>query len=184
MFFRTGLGPLAACCALFFIPQGAAAQVKVAVVNMQQALADSAEIQKIQADMQAKYKPRQAEIDKVTADGAALQKQVQDGQNTLAPQAMADLQAQIARCQRELQRLNEDFQADIERDRNDILSKCSQKMSAVVKKLAEERGIDVVVDVSTSIYYKPALDITKDVIAAYDQAYPVKPAAPATPAGK
>ena len=47
-------------------------------------------------------------------------------------------------------------------------------MQAVVKKLAEEKGLDLVVDTSTALYYKEAMDITKDAIAAYDKAYPPK----------
>jgi outer membrane protein len=185
MHFRMGLGSLAACCALFIIPQGGAAQTKVAIVNAQQAISESAEIKKADADMQAKYKPRLAEIDKVTTDMAELQKKLDAGQDTLTGQAIADLQAQIARRQRDQTRLNEDYQADIERDRTDILTGTSARMNAVVKKIAEERGFDMVVDVSTTIYFKPAMDITKDVIAAYDLAYPVKAAAAeAKPPGK
>ena len=47
-------------------------------------------------------------------------------------------------------------------------------MQEVVKKLAEEKGFDVVVDVSNAVYFKPALEITTESIAAYDKAYPAK----------
>ena len=47
-------------------------------------------------------------------------------------------------------------------------------MTDVVKKLAEEKGLDLVVDTSSALYFKPALDITNDAIAAYDKAYPAK----------
>ena len=66
------------------------------------------------------------------------------------------------------------MQADAHGYRNDVLSKSSQKMTDVVKKLAEEKGLDLVVDTSTALYFKPAMDITKDAIAAYDKAYPAK----------
>jgi outer membrane protein len=44
----------------------------------------------------------------------------------------------------------------------------------VVKKLADEKGFDMVVDTTTVIFSKPALEITNDAIAAYDKAYPAK----------
>ena len=47
-------------------------------------------------------------------------------------------------------------------------------MQDVVKKMAQERGLDVVIDVSNTIYYKPALEITKEATVAYDKAYPAK----------
>jgi outer membrane protein len=51
-------------------------------------------------------------------------------------------------------------------------------MGDVVKKLAEEKGLDVVVDTPYTVYSKPALDITNDAIAAYDKAYPAAAPAP------
>jgi outer membrane protein len=78
------------------------------------------------------------------------------------------------RKQRDLQRLQDDLQADAQSYRNDILSKSSQKMTDVVKKLAEDKGLDLVVDSSSALYFKPALEITADAIAAYDKAYPAK----------
>ena len=59
-------------------------------------------------------------------------------------------------------------------ERNDILGRSSQRMQEVVKKLAEEKGIDIVTDISNTVYFKPALEITTESIAAYDKAYPVK----------
>ena len=38
---------------------------------------------------------------------------------------------------------------------------------------------DVVTDISNTVYFKPALEITTESIAAYDKAYPVTAAAPA-----
>jgi outer membrane protein len=52
-------------------------------------------------------------------------------------------------------------------------------MTEVIKKLAEEKGVDLVIDTSTTLYFKPALDLTNDAIAAYDKAYPVTAAPPA-----
>jgi outer membrane protein len=47
-------------------------------------------------------------------------------------------------------------------------------MQTIVQKLAEEKGIDVVIDISNTVYFKPALEITTESIAAYDKAYPAK----------
>ena len=65
----------------------------------------------------------------------------------------------------------------MDRDRNEILPKSAGKMQDVLKKLAEEKGYDIVVDAPYAPYFKPALDITNDLIAAYDKVYPA--AAPA-----
>jgi outer membrane protein len=186
MFLRMGIRPLMVCSALLALAPGVFAQSKVAVVDLQQALFDTAEIQKTNVDMTAKYKGRDDALEALKAQGAVAQKKLQDGQDTLTDAQQADLQAQIAKLQREVTRQNEDLQADVQRDREEILGKAQDRMLAVVKKLSEERGYDIVTDVHALVYFKPAADITKDATAAYDQAYPVagKPVAPTKPAAK
>jgi outer membrane protein len=154
--------------------QTAAAPTKVAVISLQRAVLESAEIKKADTEMQSKYKPRSQQLEQLQADLNKIQQQLQSTTVKLTAQQEADLQAQGARRQRDAQRLQEDLQADVDRERNEILSKSSMKMSEVVKKLAEEKGFDMVVDISNTVYFKPALDITNDAIAAYNQAYPAK----------
>jgi outer membrane protein len=178
-----GLTPAIVCSALFALSHVASGQVKIAVVNLQDAVFKSAEIQKADSEMQSKYKGRQDEINKITTDGNDLVAKFQAGQGKMTDATLADLQAQIQRKQRDLQRMQEDLNGDVERDRNEILTKASQKMGDVVKKLAEEKGMDLVVDSATTLFFKPALDLTTDAIAAYNKTYPVA-AAPAKPAGK
>ena len=47
-------------------------------------------------------------------------------------------------------------------------------MSDVIKKLAEEKGLDMIVDVNNTLYFKPALELTTEAIAAYDKAHPAR----------
>ena len=177
---RMGLGPLMACSALLGVAQMASAQPKITVVNLQRAVLESAEFKKAYADMQAKYKPRTAAIEKLQKDIADIAQQLQTNAGKFTPQAEAELTAQGQKKQRDLQRLQEDLQADVEREQNEVLQKSGAKMSDIVKKIAEEKGYDLVVDISTgsTVYFKPAMEITNDAIAAYDKAYPVA-AAPA-----
>jgi outer membrane protein len=144
----------------------------VAVINIQRAVLESDEIQKASAAMEVKYKPRQQEIEKAQKDLQGIQQQLQAGAGKLTPQAEADLTAQGQRKQRDLQRMTDDLQGDVNAERNDVLGKSQQKMAEVVKKLAEEKGYDLVVDVTNTWYFKPALDITAEALAAFNKAYP------------
>lgn len=150
----------------------AAAQAKVAIINVQRAIVETAEIKKAQGELEAKYKPRTAELEKVQKELQDIQTQLQSGK--LTPQQEQDLQARGQRRQREYQRIGEDLQGDVDRERNEILQKAGQRMNEVVRKIAETAGYDVVVDVTNTVYFKPALEITNEVIKAYDAAYPVK----------
>lgn len=150
------------------------AQSKIAVINSQQAVLDTAEIKRAQSQLEAKFKPRQAEVERLQNEITGLQTKLQQGQGRITAQEEQNLTAQGQRRQRELQRLTEDLQADVDRERNEILERVGKRMQEVVKKMADERGLDIVMDVSNTVHFKPALEITKEATAAYDKAYPVK----------
>lgn len=172
-----GLKPLAAMCALFAFSQVMPAQQagpKVAIIDLQRAVFQTAEIQKADKEMQAKYTPRSQQLENLQKEIANIANQLQTGGSKLTPQQAADLQAEGQQKQREAQRLQQDLQDDTNHDREEILSKSTQKMNDVVKKLAEEKGLDLVVDSRTTLYFKPTMDITNDAIAAYNKAYPAK----------
>jgi outer membrane protein len=166
--FRVGLAALAVCVAPGF------AQTKVAVINLQRAVLETAEIKKASAELEAKYRPRQQRVEALNKELQDIQRQLQTMGDKLTPQAQQELATQGQRKQREAQRLVEDLQGDVDRERNDILSKASQQMQEVVKKLADEKGWDVVVDISNTVYFKPTLEITAEAIAAYDRSHPAK----------
>ena len=180
MYLGSAIRPAVVCAALFTFGQMAAAQSKVGVINLQKAVLESAEIKAASAAMEARYKPRVGRLEQLQKEIAAISENLQKNSGKLTPQAEASMQADGQRKQREAQRLQEDLQADSERERNEILSRSSSKMSEVVKQVAEAKGLDIVIDVPYAIYFKSAMEITTDVIAAYDKAHP----ASAPPAAK
>lgn len=150
----------------------AIAPAKVAIINAQKAVADTQEIKKAQTTLEAKYRSRQEAIQTLQNQLQTIQQQL--GVQNIAPDREAQLRSDGVLKQKELQRLSEDLQSDVNNERQDILGKAGRQMTEVVKKIAEERGVDVVVDTTNTIYFKPALEITTEATAAYDKAYPAK----------
>ena len=169
--FRSSLA-LAVCAAGLFSVPSAMAQTKVGVVSLQKAILDTAEIKKASNDMQASYKKRQDDLDKANRELSDIQTQLQAAQGKLSAAGEADLTARGQRKEREVKRLDEDLRADVERDRNDVLARAQARMLEIVKKVSDEKGLDCVIEASAVITFKPALDITTDVVAAYDKAHP------------
>ena len=145
---------------------------KVAIINAQKAVADTEEIKKAQTALEGKYRPRQQAIENLQRELQTIQQQA--AAPNLAPAREADLQATFTQKQKQLQRLGDDLQSDVNAERQDVLGKAGRQMTEIVKKIAEERGLDVVIDVTNTLYYKPALEITAVATAAYDKAYPAK----------
>lgn len=148
------------------------AQVKIAVINTQKALLETDDIKKAQMELEAKFKPRQDQMLKVQKALEDIQAQLQSGKlNELGTQ---ELNAEGQRKQRDLQRMQQDLQEDVERERTEILQRAGTRMQEVVKKLADEKGLDIVVDSGNTVFFKATFEITTEATAAYNKAYPAK----------
>ncbi|MBV8866470.1 MAG: OmpH family outer membrane protein [Acidobacteriaceae bacterium] len=161
-----------AACLPGVLPAQTIAPAKVAIISAQKAVADTQEIRKAQVTLEAKYRPRQQAIEALQRDLQTIQQQLS------APNMTPDREAQLRQTatvkQKQLQRLGEDLQSDVNGERQDILGRAGRQMSDVIRKIAEAHGLDVIVDVQNTLYYKPTLDLTAEATAAYDKAYPAK----------
>lgn len=160
------------CLAIALFSTAASAQVKIGVINVQAALSNTDELKKASGDLAKKYQPRTDAIEKIQKDLESIDTQLNSGK--LNQTATDDLQAQGTRKQRDLQRMTDDMNADVEKDRQDILAKMSQKMQDVINKLAADKGLDMIVEASQTLFYKPAFDLTADATTAYNTANPAK----------
>lgn len=152
----------------------AQAPLKVGVVSLQKALQDTAELKQAEVDLRAKFGPRQDELAQMEKDIAKMQQDLEAGQGKLNESAQAELGQRIQRRQVQLQRNTQALQDEVNRDRQDVLQRVGKNLQDVIRKVAEEKGLDMVVDSSAALYAKPAMDISTDVTAAYDKAFPVK----------
>jgi outer membrane protein len=150
------------------------AQAKVAVINFQNAVLSTAEMEKALKELQAKFKPRQDALQKGQQELSDIQTQLNASQGKLSQAGEADLQARGQRKQTQLQRLSDDLTADFEAERDDAVRKVSTRMGELLKKVAEEKGLDLIIDSAAAPYVKTGVEITDQVVAAYDKAYPAK----------
>jgi outer membrane protein len=149
-------------------------QTKVAIIDMREAVNSTAEVKKAVAALEARVKPKQAEADKLQKEIQDIQGKLQSLQGKLTPQGEQELIAQGQRKQRDLTRLQEDLQSELDREQQDVGARALQRMRDVVRELAEQQQLDFVVDVGQTIYFKPALNITKSAIDAYDKKHAAK----------
>ncbi|MBG99727.1 MAG: hypothetical protein CMN58_05215 [Solibacterales bacterium] len=142
---------------------------RVAVVNFQNALLATDDMQARSKELESKYAPRRDELEKRAQELQDLQRKLQ---SVTGAEARA-VQNEFQRKQREAQRMQEDFQTEVEFDRTDVLGAGARVMREVVAELAKEKGLDLVVDVSTQIsntlFFKPTLDLSVEATAAYNR---------------
>lgn len=160
---------------------------KVAILYVQNAILQSAEGKKIAAELQAKFNPRRAALEKRQSDIQAMQDQLKKGGATMSDDAKNKLARQIESDGKVLQRDADDLNADAEQEQSKVFQDLFTKLNAVVGQYATQNGYAVVLDVSNQqgpiMWAAASVDITSDIVKLYDQAHPVA-AAPAPPAGK
>lgn len=144
------------------------AQAKIGVVDFQQALLATAEMQQEASKLEQKYKPDQDRLEALSQELQGIQTKLQSASGEDALRLNQEGQEK----QREAQRLTEDLQADIDFDRQQILEGGAQRMRAVIDELRASKALDLIVDVSSTLSYNSALDMTADATAAYDAKHP------------
>jgi outer membrane protein len=179
--------PVLAALALapaFLLQPNAAAQTsaqKVGVINVQAAIAGTAEGKQASAELQSQFAPRQAEIQNLQKQIEDLQTRMRATANTLSDEEKARHAREYDQLTRTLQRKNQDFQDDGNEAQQEVVNRIGRKMMDVLEKYAKDNGYTIILDTSSQqtpvIYATNQIDVTQDIIRLYDQAYPVKASA-------
>ena len=159
---------------------------RVAIISVQEAVARTQQGQKLANDLQAKYKPMQDSLRQLQNEISTLRDQLSKGANTMSDEAQRDLIRQIQTKERQLQRDNEDAQADFNGEMQQLQQELLNRILAIIDKHAKENGYAVVLDISSPqspvLYAINEVNITNTVIQLYDQEYPAQAAAAPAPA--
>ena len=167
---------------------GSSASGKVGVINIRQAIVTTAEGKLASAELQSQFASRQNEIENLNKQISDLQQRLQASANKLSQEEEARLRQEGQRRAQRLDRMNTEYQEDVNAAQADVIDRIGRKMVDVLDRYARENGYSVVLDSSAQgtpiLYASTQIDVTQDIIRLYDQAYPVKAAAaaPAKPA--
>lgn len=155
---------------------------KVAVINMTEAIASTAEGKQVAQQLQAQFAPRMTELQNIQRQLSDIQQRLTAGANTLSDEEKARLQRQGTELQRRGQREQQDLQDDRNDASQDAINHIGQRMMPILNKYAKQSGYGVVIDDSAQntavVYVADQIDITQQIVKLYDDTYPVKAATP------
>lgn len=164
---------------------GSSAPVKVGVINIRQAIVTTAEGKQASAELQSQFTPRQNEIENLNKQINDLRQRLATCEGKCSQDEIARLTQQGQKATQRLDRLNTEYQEDINSAQGEVIDRIGRKMVDVLDRYARENGYTVVLDSSAQnnplLYVSQQIDLTQDIIRLYDAAYPVKAAAPAQP---
>ena len=155
--------------------------LKYAYVNMQQVAALSTEGKAAADKLKNAQDGKQRELQDKNKNLTAMQQKLDQGGSLLNDAARSQLQADIDRTQRDLQRASEDAQEELQKLAQQVEEDFTRKVLPAVDKVAKDKNVHFVFNAAQSglIWADPGMDLTADVIAALNSG--IKPASPAAP---
>jgi Skp family chaperone for outer membrane proteins len=169
--------PLIVLFVLGFTAAGFAQQLKVGVVNSQNAFNTSLEGKKAQVQLQDKDNKIKADLTKLENEIKQLQTKLSTQQMTLTSEAAIQIQSDIDKKTTARKRLEEDATRDMQQIQYALIQRIRGEMVGIIEAIAKEKGYDLVLDLGASgiVFFNPTIDITDEVIKRYDA---IKAAAP------
>lgn len=167
---------------------------KVAILNIQIAIAQSNDGQKAAKQLQDRFGPKRAELEKQQQEINALQEQLRNQGKTLSDEARNKLLRAVDDKTRVFNRTNEDATTEFQTAEQDAINEIGRKMMGIISEHAQTNGYGLVLDVSSPqtpvLYADAGIDITETIIQLYNQSAanatgssaPSAPAQPAAPA--
>lgn len=161
---------------------GSTITTKVGVINIRQAIVTTAEGKQASAELQSQFAPRQTEIENLNKTINDLRQRLAACEGKCSQDEVARLTQQGQKATQRLDRLNNEYQEDVNSAQQEVIDRIGRKMVDVLDRYARENGFSVVLDSSAQnnplIYASTQIDLTQDIIRLYDQAYPLKAGAP------
>jgi outer membrane protein len=162
---------------------GSSASGKVGIINIRQAIVTTAEGKQASAELQSQFAPRSTEIDNLNKQINDLRQRLAACEGKCSQEEIARLTQQGQKQAQRLDRLNTEYQEDVNSAQQDVIDRIGRKMVDVLDRYARENGYSVVLDSSAQnnpiLYASTQIDVTQDIIRLYDSAYPIRAAAPA-----
>ena len=159
--------------------------LKYAYINVQRVAAESAEGKSASDKVKAFQEQKVKELNDKNKALQSAQQKLEQGGGVMSDAARGQLQAEIEKQTRDVQRFTEDAQQEVQAFTQQLQQEFERKLNPVIDKVARERQVHFVFSAAESglVWADPGMDLSSDVIRAFDSAGPsaasTRPAAPA-----
>lgn len=163
---------------------------KIGVIAFQAAVTSTNEFQRSFLDIQKKFTPKRQVLKTMSDQIDSLTKELEATDSKLTEQQKAARAHELDDKKKQFEREQQDDQTDFTQQMQDLFQQTASKVEDVLTAYAQQHGYTVVLDVGSSqdnpVMYvgSPSMNLTQEVVAAYNQKSGVPPPAPSaeTPA--
>jgi outer membrane protein len=157
--------------ALSFSPSPARADapsMKVAVVDVQRAIAQTEDGLRAQATLKKLFDSKQQELNKRQVDLQKQKEDIEKQQKVLSKETYAKRVEDWQKQMMELQQVYLEYNKELDKKQKELTDPVFEKIMGLIKRLAARDGYDLIVDKQTVAYVRSDLDLTDQLIQLYN----------------
>ncbi len=147
-----------------------AKELKIGMVDYRRIMATSDEAKAVMEKMQKEFKPKQEKLIALETMLKEKSEKLQRNAAIMSDVEKSKLERDVVSAQRDMQRLQEEFREDTIARQQEETQKLFEKVSNVVKSLAEKEQYDLILHQDVNIYAADHINITEKVIKAMKSA--------------
>jgi outer membrane protein len=142
---------------------------KYGIIDMQAVILNVEEGKTARADLEKKIKAKESEFGKRRDELDKMNKDFQGQSALLSEEARLNKQKEFQEKFLAMRNDEMAFRDQVKQDEQKATQGIAAKVEGIVKKMAAEKGLDVVFEINNAglLYLAQPVDLTKDVIAAY-----------------
>lgn len=164
----TTMGALALGLSSFLFTSVASADQKVAVVDVQRAVASTEDGLRAQATLKKLFDNRQQELNKKQTDLQRQREEIDKQAKVLPKDALEKRVNDWQKQMMELQAIFVEYNKELEKKQKELTDPVFEKVMQIIKRLATTESIDLIVDKATVAYVRGDLDLTDRCIQMYN----------------
>ncbi len=146
----------------------ASAQQKVAVVDVQRAVASTEDGLRAQATLKKLFDSRQQELNKKQTEMQRQREDIDKQAKVLSKEALQKRVDDWQKQMLELQAVFVEYNKELEKKQKELTDPVFEKVMAIIKRIATSENIDLVVDKATVAYVRGDLDLTDRCVQMYN----------------
>jgi len=168
---------------LVAVPGVAAAQSKIAVIDLRRAMVETEEGLRMQATLKKLFESRQVELDNkqrtLQQEKESLEKDAKGGK--VGTEQLQRRYEKLQKDAADLQALGMEYQREMQRKESEMTSPIYARIMGVVRRIAAQEGYEMVLEKQAVPYFRADLELTDRAIQMYNsgQAGDVGKGAPA-----
>jgi outer membrane protein len=139
-------------------------ELKIGFVSTERLFKEAAPAVRALKKLEKEFQPRDQELQKLVKQAKDLQTQLEKEGMTMSESDRRAKEADLARMNRDLQRVQREFREDLNLRKNEELGQVLERANKVIQEIAEKEKYDLILQ--EAVYRSPRIDITDKVLKA------------------